>query len=177
MQPNEIRNALKATRKHLPTHYKTLFGERAAGSQWGFELTPEHLHGDWMQILAEPVQIWQMESHLQFENKCWTIAEVAAFTDVKDVYVFEGKHGPELRTNVMVGSVTTNTITIIIGKEESIEMNQDQIKAETLEVVYTIHPGDPMSPIQAKTVEELQEQLNNANLDPNTAVKYVEKSY
>ena len=164
MIPNEIWNALKATRIHLPGHYETLFGEREAGSQWGFDLTMEHLHGDWMQILAKPVQIWQMESHNEFENQCWTIAEVAAFTDIRNVYVFEGKHGPELRTKIMVGSTTTNTITIIIGVEG------DQ------EVVYTIHPGDPMTPVQAKTTKELQEQLDNSTLDPNTAVKYVERS-
>ena len=164
MLPNEIRNALKATKKHMPTHYKTLFGEREAGSRWGLELTPDHLHGDWIQILAKPVQIWQMESNLEFENQCWTIAEVAAVAGVEDIYVFEGKHGPELRTGRMLGSTTTNTVTIIIGVEG------DQ------EVVYTIHPGDPMTPVQAKTTKELQEQLDNSTLDPNTAVKYVERN-
>jgi len=157
----DILDSLQRTKDTIPGHYDTLFGERVVGSKWGFELTPDHLYGQWRLAEAGPIRIYTQET----ENEFTLGVQPLSITDKTDICIEDGSHGPELVMNV--GSIPaedlpkTNIMTLIIGPEEDID------------VVFTIHPGEATPPHGCITVEELQEKLNKDELDPNTSVKFV----
>ncbi len=164
---NDINGSLERTRKCLPEHYATLWGERIAGSKWGFELTLGHINGDgWKLAQGGPVRIYEKESEHQFSLGIQALADI--IYDPYDVIsVQQGDHGPELVMDFVCypeGDLPkTNIMTIIIGPEEGCG-----------DIVFTIHPGKATPPHNCKTVEELQEKLNKGELDPQTSVKFVE---
>ena len=160
---NDINGSLERTRKHLPEHYVTLWGERDAGSKWGFELTLGHINGDgWKLVQSGPVRIYEKESEHEFTLG----VQPLDMTDKLDIRVQEGPHGPELVMDI--GShpaedlPKTNIMTLIIGPEE-----------DCGDVVFTIHPGKATPPHGCKTVEELKEQLEWDKLNGQTSVKFV----
>ena len=80
----------------------------------------------------------------------------------KQILVREGSHGPELAMDRgdEVEDIATNIATLITGPHEDMG-----------DIVYTIHPGNPMPPHNCQTVEELREKLEANMLSPETAVK------
>jgi len=160
---NDINGSLERTRKHLPEHYVTLWGERDAGSKWGFELTLDHINDTgWKLVQSGPVRIYEKESEHEFTLG----VQPLDMTDKSDIRVQEGPHGPELVMDI--GShpaedlPKTNIMTLIIGPEENCG-----------DVVFTIHPGKATPPHGCKTVEELKEQLEWDKLNGQTSVKFI----
>jgi hypothetical protein len=156
---NDINGSLERTKKYLPEHYVTLWGERGAGSKWGFELTLGHINGDgWKLVQGGPVRIYEKESEHEFTLG----VQPLDMTDKSDIRIQEGPHGPELVMDSTGKPQITSIMTLIIGPEE-----------DCGDVVFTIHPGEATPPHGCRTVEELHMKLNNGELDPKTSVKFV----
>ena len=160
---SDIESSLERTKKYLPEHYVTLWGERIAGSKWGFELTLGHINGDgWKLVQGGPVRIYEKESEHEFTLG----VQPLSMTEIGDIRIQDGSHGPELVMDV--GSIPaedlpkTNIMTLIIGPEE-----------DCGDVVFTIHPGQATPPHGCRTVEELHMKLSKGELDPQTSVKFV----
>ena len=156
---NDINGSLERTKKYLPEHYVTLWGERGAGSKWGFELTLGHINGDgWKLVQGGPVRIYEKKSDHEFTLG----VQPLDMTDKSDIRIQEGPHGPELVMDSTGKPQITSIMTLIIGPEE-----------DCGDVVFTIHPGEATPPHGCRTVEELHMKLNNGELDPKTSVKFV----
>ena len=156
---SDIEGSLERTKKYLPEHYVTLWGERSAGSKWGFELTPDHISGDWKLVQSGPVRIYEKESEHEFTLG----VQPLSMTEIEDIRIQDGSHGPELVMNTADHLFpTVKTMTLIVGPEE-----------DCGDVVFTIHPGEATPPHGCRTVEELHMKLNNGELDPKTSVKFV----
>ena len=155
---NDIEGSLERTKKYLPDHYNTLWGERSAGSKWGFELTPDHISGGWELVQGGPVRIYEKESEHQFSLGIQPLSE----TNIVDIRVQEGSHGPELVMDSTGKPQITSIMTLIIGPEE-----------DCGDVVFTIHPGQATPPHGCKATEELQEKLDKGELNPDTSIKFV----
>lgn len=159
---SDIESSLERTKKYLPEHYVTLWGERSAGSKWGFELTPDHISDGWKLVQGGPVRIYEKESEHEFTLG----VQPLSMTEIGDIRIQDGSHGPELVMDV--GSIPaedlpkTNIMTLIIGPEEDCD-----------DVVFTIHPGQATPPHGCRTVEELHMKLSKGELDPQTSVKFV----
>ena len=160
---SDIESSLERTKKYLPEHYVTLWGERTAGSKWGFPLTLDHVNsGDWKLVQGGPVRIYEKESEHEFTLG----VQPLSMTEIGDIRIQDGSHGPELVMDV--GSIPaedlpkTNIMTLIIGPEEDCD-----------DVVFTIHPGQATPPHGCRTVEELHMKLSKGELDPQTSVKFV----
>jgi hypothetical protein len=158
----DITNALKKTKELLPEHYSSLFGERTAGSKWGFELDPRHLGSNWKLVQGGPVRIYERISGHEFSLGIRPLKIV----NHVDIQIKDGDHGPELVMDVSeypdIDYTVTNIMTLIIGPEE-----------DCGDVVFTIHPGQATPPHGCKTAEELQEKLDKGELNPDTSIKFV----
>ena len=156
---SDIEGSLERTKKYLPEHYATLWGERIAGSKWGFELTLGHINGDgWKLVQGGRVRIFEKKSDHEFSLGIQPLSE----TNIVDIRVQEGSHGPELVMDSTGKPQITNIMTLIIGPEE-----------DCGDVVFTIHPGQATPPHGCKTAEELQEKLDKGELNPDTSIKFV----
>lgn len=163
-----IDDALEVTKRLLPDHYNTLFGERSAGSKWGFELTPDHLSiGDWEMTGGSSDGLWIYQ---KVTEHTFTLGvQPLGGTDPRSIHIREGSHGPELVMNDRRGAPQTNIMTVIIG----IENTYVEERGVPVRVVFTIHPGEPTPPHNCTTVEELQMKLDNDELDLKTSVKFL----
>ena len=156
----DITGSLERTKKYLPEHYVTLWGERDAGSKWGFPLTIDHVNsGNWKLIQGGPVRIYR-----KFTEHRFTLGiQPLSMTDMAAIRVQEGSHGPELVMDTGSKDLpVTSVMTLIIGPEE-----------DCGDIVFTVHPGDATPPHGCKTAERLQEKLDKDELNPDTSVKFV----
>jgi hypothetical protein len=157
---------LENTREKMPEHYNTLWGERKAGSKWNLELTRPMI-SEWEWELVEdngPVKIYQ--AYLSQLNLMFSL-NVKALGDLtederKQIIIRYGAHGPELvvESGNEVSDIPTNIATLIIGPHEDIG-----------DIVYTIHPGNPMPPHGCENVKQLRNKYEGGMLSPETAVK------
>lgn len=163
MAKSFVNSVLDATKSTMPGHFETLLGERPRGSKWGGEMTEEILRRlPWVE--DTPHESVAMSGCRYFQ--CWTKhlfpnATVGAvplkwLAGVRcDVAVVEGAHGKELITDARL-DVEAHTATLIVGTHEG------------KEVVFTVHPGDPLLPVPADF-----DGLDLKSLSPHTAVKLV----
>ena len=162
-------SVLENTRVNAPEHYSTLWGERDAGSKWNLELTrPMISEWDWRLVEQNgPIRIYQAGvSQLGFMFSI-NVKSLGELTDDerKLLLIRDGEHGPELAVDASeshLATLETNRATLITGPHEDIG-----------DVVYTIHPGNPMPPHGCENVAELQEKYDSGMLSPETAVKWM----
>ena len=159
---------LENTREKMPEHYNTLWGERKAGSKWNLELTrPMISEWDWELVQQNgPVRIYQAgvsQLGLMFNINVKALGELTE-DERKQILIRDGSHGPELAMDNggnEVDDIPTNIATLITGPHEDMG-----------DVIYTIHPGNPMPPHGCETVEQLRDKFENGLLSPETAVKW-----
>ena len=161
-----ISGVLDNTKEKFAEQYNTLWGERDAGSKWNLQLTREMIsEWDWQLVHQEgPIRIYQAglsQLGLVFSINVKALGELTE-DERKQVLVRDGSHGPELAMDSgdEVEDIPTNIATLITGPHKDMG-----------DIVYTIHPGNPMSPHNCQTVEELREKLEANMLSPETAVK------
>lgn len=161
-----ISGVLDNTKEKFAEQYNTLWGERDAGSKWNLQLTREMIsEWDWQLVHQEgPIRIYQAglsQLGLVFSINVKALGELTE-DERKQVLVKNGKHGPELTMDSgdEVEDIPTNIATLITGPHKDMG-----------DIVYTIHPGNPMPPHNCQTVEELREKLEANMLSPETAVK------
>lgn len=159
---------LENTREKLPEHYNTLWGERRAGSKWNLELTrPMISEWDWQLVQQNgPVRIYQAgvsQLGLMFNINVKALGDLTE-DERKLLLIRDGDHGPELAIDTSAGDLEdlqTNIATLITGPHEDMG-----------DVIYTIHPGNPMPPHGCENVAELQEKYDTGLLSLDTAVKW-----
>ena len=161
-----ISGVLDNTKEKFAEQYNTLWGERDAGSKWNLQLTREMIsEWDWQLVHQEgPIRIYQAglsQLGLVFSINVKALGELTE-DERKQVLVRNGSHGPELAMDSgdEVEDIPTNIATLITGPHKDMG-----------DIVYTIHPGNPMPPHNCQTVEELREKLEANMLSPDTAVK------
>lgn len=161
-----ISGVLDNTKEKFAEQYNTLWGERDAGSKWNLQLTREMIsEWDWQLVHQEgPIRIYQAglsQLGLVFSINVKALGELTE-DERKQILVREGSHGPELAMDSgdEVEDIPTNIATLITGPHKDMG-----------DIVYTIHPGNPMPPHNCQTVEELREKLESNMLSPETAVK------
>ena len=161
-----ISGVLDNTKEKFAEQYNTLWGERDAGSKWNLQLTREMIsEWDWQLVHQEgPIRIYQAglsQLGLVFSINVKALGELTE-DERKQVLVRDGSHGPELAMDSgdEVEDIPTNIATLITGPHKDMG-----------DIVYTIHPGNPMHPHNCQTVEELREKLEANMLSPETAVK------
>ncbi len=160
---------LENTREKWPEQYNTLWGEREAGSKWNLELTrPIISKWNWELVQQSgPVRIYQAglsQLGLMFNINVKALGELTE-DERKLLLIRDGDHGPELAIDASAGyleDLQTNIATLITGPHEDMG-----------DIVYTIHPGNPMPPHNCKTAEELREKFESGLLSPETAVKWM----
>jgi hypothetical protein len=174
-----IRETLSAALAATPeAHAATLFGERPAGSKWGREFTRE----GWEQLLPRwkrhepPAQVRQ-EGCQYFRAPVgdlfpratlgavpWSLVEkLDLYGRVEEAH---GPHGAELQMrrscvgDVLPLSGRASYATLIVGEHEGAQ------------VVFTIHPGEPLSPYSGDH-RPCQDGRDDVEWDtaPTTAVK------
>jgi hypothetical protein len=123
-------------------HRATLFGERPAGSKWGRPFTL----ADWDALLGAWEQFTPTGDASKPGCRYFQASISEAFPDAtlgalpyheaRNVSVAEGAHGPELHCVVPSGThaLRFKYATLILGEHEG------------REIVFTIHPGEPMAP-------------------------------
>ena len=161
-----ISGVLDNTKEKFAEQYNTLWGERDAGSKWNLQLTREMIsEWDWHIVHQEgSIRIYQAglsQLGLVFSINVKALGELTE-NERKQILVREGSHGPELAMDSgdEVEDIPTNIATLITGPHKDMG-----------DIVYTIHPGNPMPPHNCQTVEELREKLEANMLSPETAVK------
>lgn len=161
-----ISGVLDNTEEKFAKQYNSLWGERDSGSKWNLQLTREMIsEWDWQLVHQEdPIRIYQAglsQLGLVFSINVKALGELTE-DERKQILVREGSHGPELAMDSgdEVEDIPTNIATLITGPHEDMG-----------DIVYTIHPGNPMPPHNCQTVEELREKLEANMLSPETAVK------
>lgn len=151
------RQTLSAALAATPeTHAATLFGERPAGSKWGRPFTQE----DWEALLKrwkryEPPTAVAQEGCQYFRAPVGDLFPQASLGAVPwatverlDLYGHveqaQGPHGPELQMSrscvwdVLPLSGRATVATLIVGEHEGAQ------------VVFTLHPGEPLSPFNGE---------------------------
>ena len=128
-------------------HRQSLLGERRTGSKWGRPFTLE----DWYALLAR-WEVFEPEAGIAMPGCTYLRAsilhlfplaslgaiawEMLDASERERVVVHAGAHGPELGLLVESGTRApgATTATLILGPNAGAE------------VVYTVHPGDPLRP-------------------------------
>jgi len=143
-----IKQAVASTKSKIPDHFKTLLGERPAGSQWGRWFTEDDFDLPWVE--AEPPAGTARPDcfYFRLDEKALRAAFPGAtlgampFKDVpadllSSLRVEQGAHGPELRVTVAPDAPFD-------GVEEAWLILGDH--GGDL-VVFTAHPGPVMEPL------------------------------
>ena len=168
----------------LPTHAKTLLGQRKAGSQWGDkficnsenELLGLLLRGKATEMVDHRcmnpgVRYFLME----FDAPCGKtgFTRVDELHSFNTVHVTKGAHGLELSTpRTILADDITKEAWMIVGLDD--ETTPDH-QASNLPVIYTIYPGALTKRIPLEWISQFKEgdEVSHAKIDRDWAIKFV----